>query len=32
MHRLDQRRRRILRAAAPVAGLLAAGLLVWLGS
>ena len=32
MHRLDQRRRRILRAAAPVAGLLAAGLLVWQGS
>jgi len=32
MNRLDQRRRRALRAAAPVAGLLAAGLLVWQGS
>ena len=30
--RLDPRRRRALRAAAPVAGLLAAGLLVWQGS
>ena len=28
----QQRRRRALRAAAPVAGLLAAGLLVWQGS
>jgi len=32
MNRLDQRRRRVLRAAAPIAGLLAAGLLVWQGS
>ncbi len=32
MNRLDQRRRRALRAVAPVAGLLAAGLLVWQGS
>ena len=32
MYRPDQRRRRALRAAAPVAGLLAAGLLVWQGS
>lgn len=32
MNRTDQRRRRALRAAAPVAGLLAAGLLVWQGS
>ncbi len=32
MNRSDQRRRRVLRAAAPVAGLLAAGLLVWQGS
>jgi hypothetical protein len=32
MSRTDQRRRRALRAAAPIAGLLAAGLLVWQGS
>ena len=32
MSRSDQRRRRALRAAAPVAGLLAVGLLVWQGS
>jgi hypothetical protein len=32
MNRLDLRRRRALRAAAPLAGLLAAGLLVWQGS
>jgi hypothetical protein len=32
MSRSDQRRRRALRAAAPIAGLLAAGLLVWQGS
>lgn len=32
MSRPDQRRRRVLRTAAPVAGLLAAGLLVWQGS
>ena len=32
MSRSDQRRRRVLRAVAPVAGLLAAGLLVWQGS
>lgn len=32
MSRTDQRRRRVLRAIAPVAGLLAAGLLVWQGS
>jgi hypothetical protein len=32
MSRTDQRRRRALRAAAPVAGLLAVGLLVWQGS
>src|SRR4051794_32088860 len=32
MSRNDQRRRRALRAAAPIAGLLAAGLLVWQGS
>lgn len=32
MSRTDQRRRRALRAAAPIAGLLVAGLLVWQGS
>jgi hypothetical protein len=32
MSRTDQRRRRVLRAVAPVAGLLAVGLLVWQGS
>jgi hypothetical protein len=32
MSRTDQRRRRVLRAFAPVAGLLAVGLLVWQGS
>jgi hypothetical protein len=32
MSRTDQRRRRLLRAVAPVAGLLAVGLLVWQGS
>jgi hypothetical protein len=32
MSRSDQRRRRVLRAVAPVAGLLAVGLLVWQGS
>jgi len=32
MSQTDQRRRRVLRAVAPVAGLLAAGLLVWQGS